>query len=323
MVGYDKYDSMTSQEKLIAGCLSGVMTKCITQPMDVIKLRSQLLRKPKQKNVTYRVARRIFWEEGITAFWHGHLLGQVHSVLSVSSQFFVYELTTKWFSAFDVSDTIKPVSNFICGTIAGCVQTTLVIPLEVIRVRQMVVKDQYRSVFKGAQAVYRYGGITAFYEGLSASILQMGPQAGISFAVFSFMQPLLLSLFAVCPPEECSGNKHRPQNIVMASTLAASTAGFISKSVTYPLDLVKRRLQFSTHKPNEKYKTPTQAKHLIRCNHIFKCLKYAYKKEGLKGLFRGWTVTVYKAQMTSIFAFTSYEIICFTFREFKSISVNK
>ncbi|CAH1647356.1 unnamed protein product [Spodoptera littoralis] len=322
MVGYDKNDSMTSQEKLVAGCLSGVMTKCITQPMDVIKLRSQLLRKPKQTNVTYRVARRIFWEEGITAFWHGHVLGQVHSVLSVSSQFFVYELTTKWSSSLAIPDTLKPVKNFICGTIAGCVQTTLVIPLEVIRVRQMVVKDQYSSVFKGAQAVYRYGGIKAFYEGLSASLLQMGPQSGISFAVFSFVQPLLLSFFTVCPPEECSkGNKHRAQNIVLASSLAASTAGFISKSVTYPLDLVKRRLQFSSHKHNQKYKTPTQAQQLIKCKRLYKCLIHAYKREGFRGLFRGWTVTVYKAQMTSVFAFTSYEIICYTFRELKSITL--
>ncbi|KAF9421687.1 hypothetical protein HW555_002368 [Spodoptera exigua] len=316
MVGYDKNDSMTSQEKLLAGCLSGVMTKCITQPMDVIKLRSQLLRKPKQRHVVYRVARRIFWEEGIRAFWHGHVLGQVHSVLAVSSQFFMYELATKWTSSLPIAQKTKPIEHFLCGTLAGCFSTCLVIPLEVIRVRQMVVKDQYSSVFKGAQAVYRYGGITAFYEGLSASLLQMGPQAGISFAVFNFVQPLILSFFTVCPPNECSkGNKYKPQNIVLASSVAGSTAGFIAKSVTYPLDLAKRRLQFSTHRPSQKYKTPTQAQEMIRCNKLLECLVYAYKTEGFKGLYRGWTVTVYKAQMTSVFAFTSYEIICYTFRE--------
>ncbi|KAH9632102.1 hypothetical protein HF086_002609 [Spodoptera exigua] len=188
MVGYDKNDSMTSQEKLLAGCLSGVMTKCITQPMDVIKLRSQLLRKPKQRHVVYRVARRIFWEEGIRAFWHGHVLGQVHSVLAVSSQFFMYELATKWTSSLPIAQKTKN------------------------------------------------------------AITSMGPQAGISFAVFNFVQPLILSFFTVCPPNECSkGNKYKPQNIVLASSVAGSTAGFIAKSVTYPLDLAKRRLQFSVH----------------------------------------------------------------------------
>uniref|UniRef100_A0A2A4JR47 Mitochondrial carrier protein n=1 Tax=Heliothis virescens TaxID=7102 RepID=A0A2A4JR47_HELVI len=322
MVGYNANDSMTQSEKLFAGCLSGVATRFITQPMDVIKIRSQLQRKPKRKNVVYRVARRIFWEEGVTAFWHGHVLGQFHSILAVSSQFYVYEITTKYVAGLAAHELrFNNIEHFICGVAAGCVCTTLVIPLEVIRVRQMLVKDQYKSVIRGAKAVYRYGGITAFYEGLSASLLQMGPQVGISFSVFNFVQPLILSLFAPCPPEECrGGNLHKPQNVMLASTVAGSAAGFVSKSMTYPFDLAKRRLQIGSHRTSQKYKTPTQSQKLIRCTKLLQCLFLAYKYEGLKGLFRGWTVTVYKAQMTSVVAFTTYELICFTTREFNTLA---
>lgn len=63
--------------------------------------------------------------------------------------------------------------NFMCGMIAGFVSTTLVIPLEVIRVRQILVHDQYKGLFHGARNVYKSGGIFAFYEGLSASLLQV------------------------------------------------------------------------------------------------------------------------------------------------------
>ncbi|PZC77692.1 mitochondrial thiamine pyrophosphate carrier [Helicoverpa armigera] len=323
MVGYSAKDSMTQKEKLFAGCFAGVTTRFITQPMDVIKIRSQLQRKPKRKNVVYRVARRIFWEEGVTAFWHGHVLGQFHSILAVSSQFYVYELTTKFVAGLAAHELrFRNVEHFICGVAAGCVCTTIVIPLEVIRVRQMLVKDQYRSVLRGAAAVYRYGGIFAFYEGLSASLLQMGPQVGISFSVFNFVQPMILRMFTPCPPGECSkGNKHRPQNIMLASTIAGSAAGFVSKSMTYPFDLAKRRLQIGSHRTNTKYKTPTQSQKLIKCTKLFECLLLAYKYEGIRGLFRGWTVTVYKAQMTSVVAFTTYELICYATRELNSLAV--
>lgn len=46
-------------------------------------------------------------------------------------------------------------------------------PLEVVRVRQMMVQDQYKGLFNGMRRVYRYGGVPAFYSGLGASLLQV------------------------------------------------------------------------------------------------------------------------------------------------------
>jgi hypothetical protein len=62
---------------------------------------------------------------------------------------------------------------FLCGAVAGACSTTVVVPLEVIRLRQMLVKEQYRGLLNGAKTVYKNGGILAFYEGLSASVLQV------------------------------------------------------------------------------------------------------------------------------------------------------
>lgn len=75
MVGYHKDDPMKTEQKLVAGVFSGVMTRFITQPMDVIKVRTQLIRKPKKSIV--RIGQKILTEEGILAFFQGHTLGQV------------------------------------------------------------------------------------------------------------------------------------------------------------------------------------------------------------------------------------------------------
>ncbi|KAM3968495.1 mitochondrial thiamine pyrophosphate carrier [Aphomia sociella] len=319
MVGYQKNDTLTPNQKLVAGCVSGMMTKFITQPFDIIKLRTQLQKRaPESKNKWFRTTRMILREEGVAAFWAGHNLGQVHSVLGVSSQFFVYEVATKYVAGLSSDKKQEPYLFFLCGVFAGCCSATLVLPLEVIRVRQMIVKDQYQGLLNGAKKVYNHGGILAFYEGLSASLLQMGPSVGISFGVFRFLQPRILKYFHDCSSGKCShhnSNTNKPEHLLVASTVAGSIAGFVAKTITYPFDLAKRRLQIASHKEDLRYQTPSTSRNLIRCTNLPDCIIKTFKKEGLRGLFRGWKVTIYKSQVTSIMAFTTYELMCYAIRE--------
>lgn len=81
MVGYNKNDTLTANQKFIAGSVSGMTTRFITQPIDVVKLRIQLQKNTNpNKTLWIYTARKILKEEGITAFWHGHNLGQVWAI---------------------------------------------------------------------------------------------------------------------------------------------------------------------------------------------------------------------------------------------------
>lgn len=79
MVGYHKHDSMTARQKFIAGGVSGCVTRFVTQPMDVIKVKTQLQRRggTLKTHNTLELLKHIWKEEGIRAFWHGHNIGQV------------------------------------------------------------------------------------------------------------------------------------------------------------------------------------------------------------------------------------------------------
>ncbi|XP_045784290.1 mitochondrial thiamine pyrophosphate carrier-like isoform X2 [Maniola jurtina] len=173
MVGYSQEDSLSHSQKLIAGSVSGLVTRFVIQPLDVLKLRTQLQKKmPEGKSLNlHSMTKKILTEEGITAFWQGHVLGQAHSILSSTSQFFVYEMTTKLISSYPVDPKYKSVLEFMCGITAGFCCATLTIPLEVIRVRQALVKQQYGGLLNGAKAVYASGGVMAFFEGWTASVL--------------------------------------------------------------------------------------------------------------------------------------------------------
>ncbi|XP_063393505.1 mitochondrial thiamine pyrophosphate carrier-like isoform X4 [Cydia fagiglandana] len=320
VVGYKKEETLTPNQKLIAGVVSGITTRFITQPLDIVKVRTQL--QAKDKSATWiGLSWRILKEEGITTFWHGHSLGQLHSIMSVASQFHAYEISTKFvenYASQYTSPQFKKVLLFMCGIFAGCASATLVSPIEVIRVRQMVVKAQYGGVFQGAREVYRRGGILAFYEGLTASLMQMGPQVGITFAVFRFVQPLVMSYVAYWEnPEQTDAEKKatKTKQLLVSSSIAGSTAGFVSKTATYPFDLAKRRLQIASHKPDPNVKTPAMTQNLVRCKTLMSCLLDMIRKDGLTGMYTGWSITIFKAQVTSVFIFTTYEMVCYAMRD--------
>ncbi|XP_061706508.1 mitochondrial thiamine pyrophosphate carrier-like isoform X2 [Cydia pomonella] len=321
VVGYKKDETLTPNQKLIAGVVSGITTRFITQPLDIVKVRTQL--QAKDKGSTWiGLSWRIFKEEGVTTFWHGHSLGQLHSILSVASQFHAYEISTKFvenYASQYTSPQFKKVLLFMCGIFAGCVSATLVSPIEVIRVRQMVVKAQYGGMLQGAREVYRRGGILAFYEGLTASLMQMGPQVGITFAVFRFVQPLVLDYLVYLEDGEQTDTEKKAtktKHLLISSSIAGSTAGFVSKTATYPFDLAKRRLQIGSHQPDPNVKTPTMSQNLVKCSSLVSCLLDMVRKEGVSGLYAGWDVSNYRAQVQSVAAFTTYEMVCYAQREY-------
>lgn len=87
MVGYDKYESLTPDQKLIASLLSGVITRTVTNPLDVAKVRAQLQKKaiPNPGRKWFPVIRTIINETGVKSLWRGHKVGQVLYLLHQSN----------------------------------------------------------------------------------------------------------------------------------------------------------------------------------------------------------------------------------------------
>lgn len=126
MVGYSKTkDNLTQFDYALAGGGSGFITRALCQPLDVLKIRFQLQVEPISNKPTskYRSFLQafglIFREEGVKAFWKGHIPAQWLSVIYGVAQFWSFELLTKQASKLDVSSGFAPVVNFTCGSVAG------------------------------------------------------------------------------------------------------------------------------------------------------------------------------------------------------------
>ncbi|KAF3846438.1 hypothetical protein F7725_003516 [Dissostichus mawsoni] len=103
MVGYDpraQGSALSPEEAALAGSAAGMVTRALISPLDVLKIRFQLqiehVSSPKGKyRGLFQATRCIYSEEGVSAFWKGHVPAQLLSICFGAVQFASFELLTE------------------------------------------------------------------------------------------------------------------------------------------------------------------------------------------------------------------------------------
>ncbi|CAF1000166.1 unnamed protein product [Rotaria sordida] len=146
MVGYDpEKKNLTSSQILIASTTASFTSRFLLQPIDVIKIRFQLQIEPIRNltNSKYRTLfqsiRLIHYEEGLRAFWKGHIAAQVLSMTFNSAQMYAFEKVTKqlgeMFPITTSSPTAKTITHFVIGSLAASIAVISCQPADVLRTR--------------------------------------------------------------------------------------------------------------------------------------------------------------------------------------------
>ncbi|KAM4033233.1 MIF4G domain-containing protein isoform 2-T4 [Anomaloglossus baeobatrachus] len=245
MVGYDPSSEgrlLSATEVATAGSLSGLVTRAAISPLDVIKIRFQLQiedvngrGKPGKYRGILHAVRLILREEGVPGFWKGHIPAQLLSVCYGAVQFVSFEALTKAIHTSTSFDSRAPAMHFLCGGLAACSATLAVQPLDTLRTRFAAQGEPkvYRTLRHAIITMYRTEGVLTFYRGLCPTLLAVFPYAGLQFSSYNLLQRVWSWL------QPCNHDKRDN----LKSLLCGSGAGVISKTVTYPLDLFKKRLQ--------------------------------------------------------------------------------
>ncbi|XP_059764073.1 mitochondrial thiamine pyrophosphate carrier isoform X1 [Balaenoptera ricei] len=245
MVGYDpRADgrNVSNLEVAVAGSVSGLVTRVLISPLDVIKIRFQLQIERLSRsdpNAKYhgilQAGRQILQEEGPTAFWKGHIPAQLLSIGYGAVQFLSFEVLTELVHRASVRDARDFSVHFVCGGLSACVATLAVHPVDVLRTRFAAQGEPrvYKTLRNAVVTMYRTEGPLVFYKGLNPTLIAIFPYAGFQFSFYS-------SLKHACEwamPAEGKKNEN------FKNLLCGSGAGVISKTLTYPMDLFKKRLQ--------------------------------------------------------------------------------
>ncbi|KAL1278722.1 hypothetical protein QQF64_025395 [Cirrhinus molitorella] len=267
MVGYDPASpaaALTTEEAALAGSAAGMVTRAIISPLDVIKIRFQLqIEKVSWRNRQgkywglWQATRCIMTEEGLPAFWKGHIPAQLLSVCYGAVQFASFEALTELVHKKTPYNSQTPGVHFICGGLAACSATVACQPLDTLRTR---------FAAQGEPKIYR-----------------------LQFFFYNILKKLL-------EPKDTKskGGLH--------SLISGSCAGVISKTITYPFDLIKKRLQVGG------FEEARMKFGQVRTYHGFvDCVVRIGREEGLRGFFKGLSPSLLKAALSTGFTFFWYE----------------
>ncbi|KGN54303.1 mitochondrial substrate carrier family protein B [Cucumis sativus] len=285
-------------QQLLAGGIAGAFSKTCTAPLARLTILFQVqgmhsdIAAMKKASI-WREASRIINEEGFRAFWKGNLVTIVHRLPYSSVNFYAYEQYKKFLHSFvreryQANASADLLVHFFGGGLAGITSASVTYPLDLVRTRLAAQTNTiyYRGIGHAFHTICREEGFLGMYKGLGATLLGVGPSIAISFSVYESLRSFWQS--------------RRPNDSpVMVSLACGSLSGIASSTVTFPLDLVRRRKQLEG--------AAGQAR--IYNTGLYGTFKHIVKTEGFKGLYRGILPEYYKVVPSVGIVFMTYETL--------------
>ena len=243
---------------LLVGGLSGVISRTSTAPLELYKIQRQ------NTFIPHSTIRDVLKKEGIRYLWKGNGTNCIRVFPQTAINYGVFE-----FCRQNIFNTIEDdrIKNFLAGSMGGSIAVTCTYPLETIRSRLSL--QTCNSHYKGFLDACHNIPVTDMFRGLRMSILGFAPFTALSFSTYFTYKEYL--------------EMHTQWNSDIIKMIGGGMAGTTAVSVTYPTDLIRRRLQLQNFD-----------KSVPRYSGILDCIRKISNTEGIRGLYRGLVATYIK-----------------------------
>lgn len=287
---------------LVAGSLAGAAQVMVGQPLDTVKVRSQIAAPG-----TYRgpmdVLTRTISSEGVLALYKG----MASPLLGIAAQnallFTAFQAAKRVISPDTQSLTTAQIAA--AGAVAGGVNSVLSAPVELFKIRMQAQitsrgddgkKPQKLSAV--AREVYsRYGVKSGVMRGFSVTVLREVPAYAGFYTGFELAKSTLRSTL---PTSQTDEGITLP---VWALMISGSCGGILNWLACYPLDVLKSRIQLN----NNRLATGLGGPLLIR--YVSDEAKRLYSEQGLRAFFVGLSPTLLRAIPAAAATFTTFELV--------------
>ncbi|KAL8140999.1 hypothetical protein V2J09_007020 [Rumex salicifolius] len=300
-----------------AGAFSGAISRTVTSPLDVIKIRFQVQLEPTTQwallsNNIYgpskytgmlQAFRDIFREEGLRGFWRGNVPALLMVVPYTSIQFAVlHKFKTYMAGSSKAEDHIhlSPYLSYVSGALAGCAATVGSYPFDLIRTilasqGEPKVYPNMRSAIVG---ICKTRGVQGLYAGLSPTLIEIIPYAGLQFGTYDTFKRWAMAWNKIRSLEDANSLSS------FQLSLCGLAAGISAKAVCHPLDVIKKRFQVEGLERHPRY--GARVEHHTKRNMV-DTLTMILRKEGWAGLYKGILPSIIKAAPAAAVTFVAYE----------------
>ncbi|KAI0542924.1 mitochondrial carrier domain-containing protein [Xylaria digitata] len=280
-----------------------------------------------------RALRDIYAQHGVVGLFRGHSATLLKIYPYAAIKFVAYEQYRALIIGAKHQETW--IRRFSAGALAGLTSVLFTYPLEVIRVRlafetgvrrtsliglcktiyhehplpkpapavvhsgSAMVRGVAGAAVTTVQAVAPRSGIINFYRGFSTTMLGMIPYAGMSFlthdTIGDVFRSSLLRKHATLPqPANAPADKSAPLR-AWAELTAGGISGAVSQTISYPLEVIRRRMQVAGAVGDGRRLRIAETAGLI------------FKERGFSGFFVGLTIGYVKIVPMAAVSFYTYE----------------
>ncbi|XP_067136268.1 solute carrier family 25 member 16-like [Centruroides vittatus] len=288
-------------KSFLAGGMAGMCAKTAVAPLDRIKILLQAHNNHYKHFGVFSGLKNIVKKEGLLGLYKGNGAQMVRIFPYGAVQFLSFEIYKKTLK--NHIGKKSHLSKFVAGSMAGVTAVICTYPLDMVRARlafQVTGEHIYSGILHTLVCIFKTeGGVRALYKGLSPTVIGMIPYAGLSFYVFERLKSLCLEYF----PSSLGKSHHSSSGLVLiipAKLLCGGLAGAIAQSVSYPMDVARRRMQLSMMFP-ETHKFSKG---------LFSTLLLIFHEHGIvKGLYRGMSINYLRAVPMVAVSFSTYEVM--------------
>ena len=306
---------------LIAGGISGIVSRTVSSPLNVIAIRIAATSEATiaaanaaagtvcatsaaagaQMTITNGATAHAFqtlgsgftsiWaKEGFRGFFKGNMASSIASVPGKAIDFFAYDFYKKLLTKGGDRDP-ENWERFAAGALAGMTSDTIMYPLDVISTRISLnrTRDARNSLMQMVNVV-KETGLRGCYAGWSAAMIGVIPYAGISFGAYDTFKSQYKKIQKIDEDESIGSGP---------TLMCGLMAGWLASTVSYPLYYCTVRLQAGQVPllPNGKLPRVDQ----LIVNTVRTC--------GWRDMFRGYLPSSLKLMPQAGFSFLTYELV--------------
>lgn len=240
---------------LIIGGLAGAISRTLTAPFELLKIQEQ------NKFVPNTTLKDVIRKEGFRGLWKGNLSNCVRIFPQMAVNYATFNYVNVVFESYIEN---KQVNHFLSGAVAGMVAMTSVYPLENIRSRLSLQTNN--NHYSGIIDVFRKTPLPQLYNGLRMSLIGFAPYNALNFMFYNAYNSHINDLM----------KEYWFYNQTAVHLIAGGLSGISAVTITYPTDLIRRRLQIQGFD-----------KSVPKYEGIVDCVGKIVRSEGARGLYRG------------------------------------
>ncbi|XP_059139155.1 solute carrier family 25 member 16-like [Physella acuta] len=298
--------AVVAVKTFISGGLAGIFAKTAVAPLDRVKILLQAHNQHYKHLGVFSTLSHVISREGFKGLYQGNGVQMLRIFPYAAIQFLSYEQFKKMAKYVPIANQSPNLCKLICGSLAGLTAVLITYPLDMIRARlafQVKGEAIYQGILHTIQSIRHFeGGTRGLYQGIVPTILGMAPYAGLSFSSFEILKNFALDTFPELLSKPCPQNTGGLVLILPAKLVCGGLAGAIAQTISYPLDVVRRRMQLSGM-----VKTSPEA--LVHYQRSWlRVMVDVYQENGVvRGLYRGMSINYIRIMPTVAISFATYE----------------